>query len=89
MEPYQFSGYGTLYSFCGLSSKRDDSTLSEPRVFGLVETSEGKLILAQLTDVWPEQVKIGMPLRMVIRRIGSSDAQTPSIYAYKFHPDPQ
>jgi hypothetical protein len=56
------------------------------KLFGLIELDEGGLVFAQLTDVLPKQVAIGMPLQMVIRRLrsGERSGNGPIVYAYKF-----
>jgi uncharacterized OB-fold protein len=53
----------------------------------LVDLAEGVRVTAQLTDVDPEDVEIGMPVEMVTRRIQEKGPQGYLVYGYKFRPE--
>jgi len=57
-----------------------------PYVFALVKLDEGPMVSAQIVDVKPEDVKIGMRVKAVFRRIQSEDPEGLIHYAYKFKP---
>jgi uncharacterized OB-fold protein len=57
-----------------------------PYMVGLIDLEEGVRITAQLTDVIPEEVEIGMTLEMVIRQIYEDGPKGPILYGYKFRP---
>ena len=44
------------------------------------------MITAQLTDVAPEDVRIGMPVEMVTRKLRAQGDEGTIIYGYKFRP---
>ncbi|HBT50627.1 MAG TPA: transcriptional regulator, partial [Petrotoga sp.] len=47
---------------------------------------EGPVILAQLTDVDPEEIDFGMEVEMVTRKIREFDEDGIILYGYKFRP---
>jgi len=52
----------------------------------LVKLEEGPLLTAQLTDVDPEEVSIGMPVEMVTRKLRTDGEEGMIVYGYKFRP---
>ena len=52
----------------------------------LVELEEGPVVAAQLTDVEPGEIEIGMPVEMVTRRIQEQGPHGLLVYGYKFRP---
>ena len=57
-----------------------------PYLMALVKLEEGPVIAAQLTDVEPEEIEIGMAVEMVTRRIREMSPQGYLVYGYKFRP---
>ncbi|HEX4964819.1 MAG TPA: Zn-ribbon domain-containing OB-fold protein [Thermoanaerobaculia bacterium] len=84
LATYRFSGRGTVYSFAEVSQA--PKGFSGPYVVAMVELEEGVRVTAQLTDVEPEDVEIGMPVEMVTRRIQEKGPQGYLVYGYKFRP---
>lgn len=77
-EQYTFSGKGEVYSF---TQSGDAST-----VIALIRLVEGPMLTAQLTDLDCD-VKIGMPVEMVTRKLRNDGDETGLIqYGYKFRP---
>jgi uncharacterized OB-fold protein len=66
-----------------------------PYVVALIQLEEGPVLTAQMTDVEPEDVFIGMPVEMVTRKLRTDAGDIGTIlYSYKFRPrfihkDPQ
>jgi len=58
VELVEASGRGTLYSFTVMRTK-------EPYIAAMVELAEGPRVFTNLVDVAPEDVRIGMALRLV------------------------
>ena len=85
-EPYEFIGKGTLYSYTTIYQAPDRFDQMAPYTVGLVDLEEGVRITAQLTDVQPEEIQIGMKLEMVIRQIYEDGPKGPILYGYKFRP---
>ena len=52
----------------------------------LVKLEEGPLVTAQLTDVEPQEIAVGMPVEMVTRKIRQEGERGVLVYGYKFRP---
>ncbi|MCS6906312.1 MAG: Zn-ribbon domain-containing OB-fold protein [Anaerolineales bacterium] len=86
-EPYQFSGRGEVYSFTTVYEPPTGFEEYAPYTVALVKLEEGPMVTAQLTDVNSKDVKIGMPVEMVTRKIRTDgDERGMIIYGYKFRP---
>jgi uncharacterized OB-fold protein len=57
-----------------------------PYTMALVKMAEGPMITAQLTDVDADEVKIGMPVEMVTRKLSQEGEEGQILYGYKFRP---
>ena len=84
LEPYRFSGRGTVFSFAEVAAAPQG--FSGPYVVALVELEEGVRVTAQLTDVDADEVEIGMPVEMVTRRLQEKGPHGYLVYGYKFRP---
>ncbi|MBC7259790.1 MAG: Zn-ribbon domain-containing OB-fold protein [Chloroflexi bacterium] len=85
-EPFQFAGKGEVYSFTVLSDAPAGYEAYEPYPVALVKLQEGPLVTAQLTDVDPQDVRIGMPVEMVTRKLTEDGDDGLIVYGYKFRP---
>ncbi len=86
MVEYQFSGKGTVETFTVVHTPPDGMEGQEPYVLAIVKLDEGPMLTAQIVDVEPSDVKIGMKVRAVFRKI-SEDGDSGLIhYGYKFAP---
>lgn len=85
-EPYRLSGRGEVYTFSTLSSAPEGFESFTPYTVALVKLEEGPMVTAQLTDVAPEDVRIGMPVEMVTRKLRAQGDEGTIIYGYKFRP---
>ena len=52
----------------------------------MIDLDDGVRMIAQLTDVEPEDATVGMKVEMVVRRLRTDNGDGPIIYAYKFRP---
>ncbi len=77
--PFQFSGKGEVYTF---TIMRD----SPPFPIAIIKLAEGPMITAQLTDVDNQDVRIGMPVEMVTRKLKEDGERGMLVYGYKFRP---
>jgi uncharacterized OB-fold protein len=84
LEPYRFSGRGTVFSFAEVA--QPPQGFAGPYLVALVELEEGVRVTAQLTDVDPDEVEIGMPVEMVTRRLQEKGPHGYLVYGYKFRP---
>jgi uncharacterized OB-fold protein len=82
----RFSGTGEVYSFTTLFHPPEGFTEAVPYVVALVRLAEGPLVSAQLTDVAPDAVRIGMRVEMVTRKLKTDGERGIVVYGYKFRP---
>ncbi len=85
-EPYTMSGRGEVYSFSTVYYPPEGFEDYAPYTVALVKLEEGPMVTAQLTDVDPEAVEIGMPVEMVTRRLRVQGKDGTISYGYKFRP---
>jgi len=83
-ELYRFRGRGTVFSFAEVAMPPQG--FSGPYLVALIDLEEGVRVTAQLTDVDPDEVEIGMPVEMVTRRIQEKGPHGYLVYGYKFRP---
>ena len=86
LETYLFAGSGTLYSYSQMTQSPRGFSNVGPYAVGMVRLDEGPLIMAQLTDVEGVELRIGMPVEMVTRKIQENSANGYIVYGYKFRP---
>ena len=85
-EPYTFSGRGEVYSHSTVHSAPEGYAEFAPYAVALVKLEEGPLVTAQLTDIAPEDVRIGLRVEMVTRKIREFGDDGIIVYGYKFRP---
>ena len=84
LEPRELSGRGAVHSFSEATQAPEG--FEPPHLMALIRLEEGMIIAAQLTDVDPEALEIGMPVEMVTRRIREHGPHGFLVYGYKFRP---
>jgi len=84
LQTHIFSGLASLYSFAELDTTPEG--FEGPLLIALVDLDEGPRLAAQLTDVDPEELVIGMKLEMVTRKIRELGTDGCIVYGYKFRP---
>jgi uncharacterized OB-fold protein len=84
--PLIFSGRGEVYSYSTVYHPPRGFEEFAPYTVALVQLEEGPMVTAQLTDVDAEQVRVGMPVEMVTRKVQSGGEDGAIIYGYKFRP---
>ncbi|SRR5690606_19995897 len=85
-ELYTFTGLGEVYSYTTIYDAPAGFEHQAPYTVALVRLEEGPLLTAQLTDVLPEDVTIGMPVEMVTRKLRTEGEEGMIVYGYKFRP---
>ena len=83
-EPVRLSGRGEVWSFSEVKQSSDD--FDSGYLVAIVQLAEGPLLTAQLTDVDPQAVAIGMPVEAVTRKLRDLGPDGLLIYGYKFRP---
>ena len=86
VETIKLSGRGEVYSYTVMYKVPDSFERSVPYVVALVRLEEGALISAQITDVEPEEVVVGLPVEVVFRQWRQYGADGHIVYGYKFRP---
>ncbi|MFW9984230.1 MAG: Zn-ribbon domain-containing OB-fold protein [Candidatus Odinarchaeota archaeon] len=86
---FQLSGLGKIYSYTVIHDPPSGFKDLAPYVIALVRLDEGPLVLSQIVDVNNDQLKIGMSVQVVFRRIGDAGRTGVLRYAYKFRPLPE
>ncbi len=84
LEPFRFCGRGEVFSYSVVAMA--PKGFLAPYVVAMVELEEGVMVTAQLTDVEPEDVAIGLPVEMVTRRLQDAEDEGYIVYGYKFRP---
>lgn len=80
------SGRGEIYSFTTMYNVPQGFEEQKPYTIGLIKLDEGPMVTAQLTDVDSKDVKIGMRVEMVTRKLREDGNEGQIIYGYKFRP---
>lgn len=80
------SGRGEIYSFSTMYNVPRGYEEQRPYTIALVRLDDGPMVTAQLTDVDAADVRIGMRVEMVTRRLREDGEQGQIIYGYKFRP---
>ncbi len=84
---YQFKGKGTIESYTVVHTPPDGMEDQAPYVLAIVKLEEGPMLTSQIVNVDPKDVKIGMPVRLVFRKISEQGDDGLINYGYKFEPD--
>jgi uncharacterized OB-fold protein len=84
--PVVFSGRGEVYSYSTVYHPPRGFEEFAPYTVALVRLEEGPMVTAQLTDVNADQVRVGMPVEMVTRKVQSGGEEGAIVYGYKFRP---
>lgn len=84
--PYDLSGRGEVYSFSTMFNVPKGFEEQRPYTIALIKLDDGPMVTAQLTDVDHDEVKIGMRVEMVTRKLREDGREGQIIYGYKFRP---
>ncbi len=77
---------GVLESYSVVYSVPGDNRFNSPVLIGLIRLQNGVRIVSELTDVLPEQLKTGIEVEPVIRRINEDGETGTILYGVKFRP---
>jgi len=83
---YKFKGLGKLYSHTIVRVAPEDYEYEIPYILGIIELEEGARIMAQITDCDVENVKDGMAVEVVFRKIHDDSPEGLITYGFKFKP---
>jgi uncharacterized OB-fold protein len=80
----QLSGDGTVVSYTRVHDAPDGHEIEAPYQVAIVELEEGPRVTAQLVDVEPDDVEVGLDVTSSFRRIGQEGEAGVVHYGYKF-----
>ncbi|WP_048151729.1 Zn-ribbon domain-containing OB-fold protein [Palaeococcus ferrophilus] len=86
IEDYEFSGKGKVLTWTIVRNPPSGFEYYRPYPIALVQLEEGPVVLAQLTDVDPEEIDFGMEVEMVTRKVMEFNEDGIILYGYKFRP---
>ncbi|MCD6524056.1 MAG: Zn-ribbon domain-containing OB-fold protein [Thermococcus sp.] len=86
VEEYEFSGKGKVISWTIVRNPPSGFEYYKPYPLALVQLEEGPVVLAQLTDVDPEEIDFGMEVEAITRKVREFEEDGIILYAYKFRP---
>ncbi len=84
--PYKFSGRGKIYTYTIIRVAPEGYEFFVPYALAIIELEEGARITGQVVDIHPDDVKIGMPVEMVFRKIHEDGDEGLITYGFKFRP---
>ncbi|MFA5895671.1 MAG: Zn-ribbon domain-containing OB-fold protein [Thermoplasmata archaeon] len=86
MERLQLAGKGTVVTYTVIHDAPAQFEMQKPYVMAIIEMDEGARLTAQLIDVKPEDVKIGLRVHSTFRKLGQEGEAGVIHYGYKFRP---
>ncbi|MBU7016116.1 MAG: Zn-ribbon domain-containing OB-fold protein [Theionarchaea archaeon] len=85
-ELVRFNGAGEVYSYTTVYEAPAGFEEYLPYSVALIRLDDGPFVSAQLTDVDPEDITIGMRVEMVTRKLKEQGEDGLIVYGYKFRP---
>lgn len=82
---HTFKGVGKVVTYSVIRTASDQFSSLTPYVLAIVELEEGPRLTTQLVCS-PEEVRIGMPVKAVFRKIGAEGESGVIYYGTKFAP---
>lgn len=85
-ELYTFTGLGEIFSYTTIYDAPAGFEHNTPYTVALIKLEEGPLVTAQLTDISKDEIRIGLPVEMVTRKLYADGDEGVIVYGYKFRP---
>ncbi|MDI9643762.1 MAG: Zn-ribbon domain-containing OB-fold protein [Candidatus Verstraetearchaeota archaeon] len=85
-EAYRLPETGTLVTYTIVRNPPKWFEKASPYIIGLVKLEDGTTIMSQITDIEPEEVKAGIPVEAVLRKVMEDGDSGIIEYAIKFRP---
>lgn len=86
ISQYQVCRTGKVFTYSIIHEAPDCNNTQKPYAIAMVKTDDGVMVEAQLVDVDPEKIEIGMPVRAVLRKLDADGHAGVIHYGYKFVP---
>lgn len=87
LREYELSEKGRVLSWSVVRYPAEEFKNYAPYILGLIELEDGTRLVAQISDVSADEMRIGMRVRLVIRRAFEESESGIIRYTYKFVPD--
>ncbi|MEM2963516.1 MAG: Zn-ribbon domain-containing OB-fold protein [Candidatus Anstonellales archaeon] len=84
LKEKRYSGKGRIYTYTKVCIAPEGFELDAPYILAIVELDEGPKLTAQIVDCNEEEVKIGLPVEMVFRKIYEEGEEGIIHYGFKF-----
>jgi uncharacterized OB-fold protein len=85
-EEIKLSEKGRLITYTVIRSPPSQFEKYVPYIVGIIELEGGGRVLSQIVDSKPEEVKMGMEVELVFRRVTEEGEAGIVKYGYKFRP---
>jgi hypothetical protein len=86
VETIKSSGKGTIRLYTISYYRTEGSEEDQPRIIALIDLDEGITTIGEVVDVRPSEIKEGMRVEAVLRRLTSDDPYGLIYYGLKFRP---
>ena len=86
IEKAKMSGKGKVFTYSLVSVPMEGFDGYAPYVLAVVELEDGPRLMAQVVDVAPEDVSIGMPVEACFRKVSEDGSSGIIHYGFKFAP---
>lgn len=86
MVPLQLSGDGEVVSYTVVHDPAEGFEMQVPYVLALVKTVEGPILTGQIVDIDPREVRIGLVVHAMFRKLREEGAAGVIHYGFKFAP---
>jgi hypothetical protein len=82
---FKFSGNGEVVSYSLVNVPPEEHSALAPYVIAIIKLKEGAKLTAQIVDCNEKDVRIGMPVEAIFRKI-TEDSTGLISYGFKFRP---
>ncbi len=86
LESVKLDTRGEVVTYTIIHSAPEGFEKHTPYVMAIVKLKDGPMLTTQIVDCEIEDVRIGMPVKVVFRKIGESGRDGPIYYGFKFRP---
>lgn len=87
IEEYDVARSGEVYTFSVIYDAPSANNMIKPYAVVMVKTDDGVMVTGQLVDVNIEDVKVGLRVRAVLRKLDADGAAGVIHYGFKFVPE--
>lgn len=87
IKEYVFKGTGKVLTYTVIRVAPEEFKTFVPYIMAIIELDEGARVVSQIVDCKPEDIKIGMRVRAIFRKIREEGEEGLILYGFKFIPD--